>query len=390
MRTGALFNRTAALVLVGGLLIAAGCGSSSSQFDATKKQTVKIGLSNPYTGGNATFGVDIRDGAALALENVKAAGRLKNYDIELLNEDDKGNPTDAVNSVNKLVFNDKVSVVVGHVNSTNTLATMGITQKAQTPHMAPGWNVKITANNNPFMFRVTGSDSIAAKTMVDWLVKNKMTKVAIIYENDDFGRGGLEYFSKELEKVQLKPSDVESYTRGDKDFSGQLLKIAQNKPDAVLIWGIYVETASISQQIRQLFNYPVQILGSSGMAPQPYRQLAGKASEGAIFVIAWTSADTSELNKKFLADYQKKFNRVPSDIVARGYDSMEIISRALDAMGPVDMKDDVAFKKKLRDAIAAVKYQGLQGDFAFDAIGEGLTKCVLVQIKDGKDVVVNQ
>ncbi|HBF39704.1 MAG TPA: hypothetical protein DDW50_20615 [Firmicutes bacterium] len=355
------------------------------------KQTINLGVVSPFTGENAEFGTNLRDGVNIAIDQLKAQGKLKNYDIKLVCEDDKGNPTAAVTSVNKLLFNDKVMAIIGHVNSTNTLATMGITQKYQTPQFAPCWSVKVTAGNNPYIFRVTASDGIAATTMVNYLLnKRKMTKIAIINENDDFGRGGMEMFSQELKLHKLSPVAVESYTRGDKDFSGQLLKISAQKPEAVLIWGIYVETAAIAQQIRQLFKYDVQILGSSGMAPPPYRNIAGKAADGSIYVAAWASADSSELGKKFITDYQTKYNKAPSDISARGYDAMQIISLALDKMGNVSTKNEMKFKNKLRDAISKVKYQGLQGSYSFSPTGEGLKKCLLVQIKDGKDNIVTE
>jgi branched-chain amino acid transport system substrate-binding protein len=219
------------------LLVISGIGFSGNFIaSAAAKQTIKLGVVSPFTGENAEFGTNLRDGVNIAIDQLKAQGKLKNFDIKLVCEDDKGNPTAAVTSVNKLLFNDKVMAIIGHVNSTNTLATMGITQKNQTPQFAPCWSVKVTAANNPYIFRVTASDGIAATTMVNYLLsKRKMKKIAIIHENDDFGRGGMEMFSKELKLHKISPVAVESFSRGDKDFSGQLLKISAQKPEAVLI-----------------------------------------------------------------------------------------------------------------------------------------------------------
>jgi branched-chain amino acid transport system substrate-binding protein len=383
-----IFSKMAMIVTLLFVLSTFNSMTNFSNVEAAK-QTIKLGVVSPFTGENAEFGSNLRDGANIAIDQLKAAGKLKNYDIDLVCEDDKGNPTAAVNSVNKFLYHDKVMAVIGHVNSTNTLATMGITKQNQTPQLAPCWSVKVTDSNNPYIFRVTASDSIAANTLVDYLIKTKMTKIAIINENDDFGRGGMENIKKAMKVRKLAPVAVESYTRGDKDFSGQLLKISAQKPQAVLIWGIYVETAAIAQQIRQLFSYDVQILGSSGMAPPPYRNIAGKAADGSIYVAAWSNADSSALGKKFIADYKGKYHKDPSDIAARGYDAMMIISKALDKMGNVSSQNVSQFRKKLRNAIAKVKFQGLQGAYAFDKTGEGLKKCVLVQIMNGKDVIVN-
>lgn len=368
---------------------AAGTTAAATTAAAAKK-TVKVGIAAAFSGTNAVQGDMYKIGAQVALNQINKSGMLKNYNIEFVPLDDKLDPTEGVNVMNKLIYNEKVQFITGHVSSTLTLASAATIEEGKVGLLTPCWNPKITTSGFKYILRSTPSDIIAANTVMKYIVKEKSLKrVALLYINTEQGTTGLEYGRKALKEYGLDFVAAESFNTEDKDVTGQLLRIKAANPDVIVPWGGTDADANVVvSQIRQLLGKDIPIVGSTVLGQTSFFTLTGaEKAEGIVYFTAWAPDINTDQTKNFVSEFTAIYGKAPSDVAARAYDAIYMMASGLNAMGAQDpnAKD---FRQNMVDAVKKVKYSGLQGEFEFDANGDGLKYCKLVQWKSGKQVTV--
>lgn len=340
--------------------------------------TVKIGVVGPLTGPVAVGGLHTKYGLELALKKINDGGGIPGVGkIELIYEDDKCVPPESANAVNKLIYRDKVLAIIGSVCSSSTIAGMVVSQKAQTPQItAVSTSPEITNKGNKWIFRSSIADSMRASALAEFAVKElKKTKIGIIHDADDYGRDGAQAYIDKLEEFNIKPLVTESFNRKDKDFSGQLSKIAKVKAEILVVWGLPEETALIAKQARNM-GLDVQLMGGDPMANVRFIELAGPASEGAMSAIGFVQTDPDPDVQAFIKQVRDTFDDVTTNVAAAAYDCLHFIAEAIEKSG-MD-------KSKLRDALAQTNYKGLSGTTKFDKNGGSLNTPKVVLVKDGK------
>ncbi len=341
-------------------------------------ETVKIGVVGPLTGPVASGGLDTKYGLEIAKDRINGKGGIPGVGtIELIYEDDKCIPPESANAINKLVYRDKVLVVIGSVCSAATMAGMVVSQKAKTPQVtAVSTSPEITRKGNKWIFRSSIADSMRASILAEFAVTQlKKTKIAIVHDADDYGIDGARAFADRLQELNVKPVVVESFNRKDKDFSGQLSKVAREKAEILVIWGLPGESALVAKQARAM-NLDVQFMGGDPITNNAFVTLAGPAAEGAISAIGFIPTDPDPEAQAFVKEIQDRFNRVPTNVCASAYDALFFLAEAIEKSGPD--------RSKLRDAISQVNYTGLSGTTSFDENGGSLNKPKIVIIRNGQ------
>jgi branched-chain amino acid transport system substrate-binding protein len=175
---------------------------------ATAQETVKIGVIEPLTGSVAYNGLASVNGAKLAVAQRNAAGGVLGRKVELVIEDGQCRPANSVNAAEKLLQRDKVVALQGAFCSSATAAVMPVAEKYKVPFVS-GVSSKadLTEKGMQYFFRSAETDRLMSKTFSKILAnKLQLKKVAYIGVNDDWGRGGVEDFSKDLESWALKRS----------------------------------------------------------------------------------------------------------------------------------------------------------------------------------------
>ena len=347
-----------------------------------RAQDYVIAVPMPITGPCAEDGQSVRDGAIVAADLVNSKGGIRGHKIKVITEDDRSDPKEAATLANKLVNNKDVLAVVGHFNSSCSLAAAPIYNRAKVVQVSPTSSSPAYSNAGKYSCRVEVNDLQQGSQVCKWMVKDRgFKKIAILWENDDYGLGLRQVAEKEVPALGGQVVDVESYYLGEtKDFSSIITKMRGTNPDAVFIGGNYTEGALIRKQMLDLgWNPP--FFGTEGMYADALIKLGGSAVEGVNFIGFWHPESPSPVVQDFRKLVKAKLNREPGGFDANGFDAMMVVIEAL-KMCPNPSRDT------LREFVWKQQYMGITGDNSLDAKGDVTRKiAVKLTIKSGKIVL---
>ena len=204
---------------------------------------IKIGMGSPLTGDNASFGIDISQGAAVALED---AGEVEGFKFELVSEDDGGAPEGGAAVANKLVSDPGVVAVAGHIFSGATQAAIPIYEKVGIPMMSPSaTNPALTTTGSMVFNRLVFTDAAQGKFAAEYLYDDLgFKRVAVMHDGQAYGQGLAQVVNDEFTALGGEVTDFQTITPGESDYSAPLAAIAANSPEA-LYYGGYVQEAVV-------------------------------------------------------------------------------------------------------------------------------------------------
>jgi branched-chain amino acid transport system substrate-binding protein len=238
------------------------------------------------------------------------------------------------------------------------------------------------SNAGHYCSRVEVTDAQQGSFVCKWMVKDRgYKKIAILWENDDYGLGLKQVAEKAIPELGGQVTDIESYYLGEtKDFSSIITKMRGTNPDAIFIGGDYTEAALIRKQMLDVgWNPP--FFGTEGMYAKGLIDLGGSAVEGIYFIGYWFPESPKPIVQEFRKAYNAKFHREPGGFDANGFDAVMVVAEAL-KLCPNPSRDT------LRDFVWKQKYDGLTGDNSFDAHGDCTQKIPnKLSIKGGKFVL---
>ena len=305
------------------------------------KPQITFGLAGPMTGDSADYGVNLQKGAALAVDEINAAGGLNGQPVKLEVCDDKADPSAASLCAQKFASESYIFATIGNVNSTCTLAAGPILDKAGITNITgDSTNPKVTEMGWTHMFRTIVNDSLQGPVMAEIAVKTLgKSKLAVVYANSDYGKGLLD----------------------DKDFSAQLTKIAQAQPDALLLLTDYTEGGLLTKQRVAAGLGSVAVIASAGNTHSEFISLGGAAAEGAFVMTYFDPNQPTQMMKDFVAKFKAKYNYVPNEQGGYGYEIPFIYKMAI---------DQGATKATLPTVLHGIDYKGLTGEIQFTSTGD--------------------
>lgn len=344
--------------------------------------TIKIGVFGPLTGDAAATGASERQSVDLAVKEKNAAGGIRGKQIEVVYGDDAGKPEEAVNVAKRLTERDNVTIMIGSISSPASLAASQVAAASGTPQIVvSGTAQKITTQGNKWVFRSPVPDTKLAADLASFINEKfpKVKKVAFLYVNDDFGRGGFEKFKAGAEKYGIQIVDEERYTRGDLDFTAQLGRIKASPAQALVEWSRYAEGALVAKQFVQM-NMSMPRFGCDGVAIPKYVELGGDAVNGVFYTTHYSSATAANIPaaQVFIGKFKKAYGKVPDMYNAEAYDAITMALLAIDHAGSED-------RAAVRDALSKVSFESVRGPFKFDEKGDPLLMTHVVKIVDGKE-----
>ena len=364
-------------------LLTAGLASLSSM--AMAQETIKIGVIEPLTGSVAYNGLASLNGAKLAVERRNAAGGVLGRKIELVVEDGQCRPANSVNAAEKLIQRDKVVALQGAFCSSATAAVMPVAEKYKVP-LLTGVSSKadLTEKGLQYFFRSAETDRLMSKTFSKILAeKLQLKSVAYIGVNDDWGRGGVEDFSRDLEALGVKTVMKEYFDHGATDFYTLLTKLRASKADGVFVAAETQDGSILVKQFKEM-GLQTKIFGVGSWATADFIGLTGAASEGIYAAVPYASSLPGERNKAFVDLYATAFKEKPGKYGAAGYNAMNILMDAIARAGKPE-------PDAIRDALRKTDYQAPNGRYRFTDKGEGYGfDVVLVQIANKEPRVVTQ
>jgi branched-chain amino acid transport system substrate-binding protein len=340
-----------------------------------------VGYYGDLTGRTASFGQSTKNGVEMAAEEINQAGGILGRKVRIIVEDDQGEPNKAATVVSKLVNQDKVHAVLGEVASSNSLAAAPKAQEAKVPMISPSsTNPKVTEVGD-YIFRVCFIDPFQGDVMAKFASNNlKAKRAAILYDfNSDYSRGLREFFTRSFTRAGGSIVAEQSYTQGDRDFSGQLTAIRSANPDVIYVPGYYGEVGVIANQTKQL-GIKAPLLGGDGWDSPQLWQLGGASLNGNYISNHYSVDDPSPAIQKFVAEYKSRYNLSPDALAALGYDSMKVLADAITRAGGTD-------SAKLRDALAQTKnFAGVTGSITIDNDRNAVKPAVVLKLQDSKFV----
>jgi len=369
--------------------IISGCTSespgTSSEQEASAEQeasteTIKIGAGLALTGGSAEQGNRARRGTLLAIEEANAEGGIDGKLIELVALDDRADPKEAANVANRLAADESVVAVIGHINSSCTLAAAPIYNKNELVHITTCSSSPAISDAGDYTFRVWNSDAYTASFNTYQIIDRGYTKVGIIYENNDYGRGGYEVTVETLAKEGIEPLFAEAYLLGEtKDFSTIITKLKNAGVEAVMGIADETEIPLFMKQSHQLGYEP--FFASSGTYNPAVIRLGGEDVNGIVGSTFFDPANPPEKVEQFFKKFLDRFSAegvTGTDPVSpASYDATKMIIQALREKGTT--REDVqAYLSDLKD------FEGVLGKLSFDENGDTIIPLVKMMIEDGE------
>lgn len=216
-------------------------------------EPIVIGVAGPFTGQLQKFGEMIKNGAELKVEELNAKGGVLGRPLKIEWGDDEGKNSNAANVANSYAANPAVCVVVGHFNSTCSLAAKAIYKNAEIPSITPGSTNVQVCEGSDWYFRNLYRDDFQGFICADFVSKSLKKKTCVVfYDNDDYGTGLKDFFVKRAKENGLEVLETIEYNReSTTDFTPLITKAKYKAPEVVFIAGVYNEAALIAKACKK-------------------------------------------------------------------------------------------------------------------------------------------
>jgi branched-chain amino acid transport system substrate-binding protein len=336
---------------------------------ATLAQTgpVKVGGLFELSGPGASAGTNLRDGVLLAVNEINAAGGVLGRKLELNSADTQTNPGVAKGLTAKAV-EDGAFAIFGPVYSGSIMVSMTESKRGEVPNFVAGEAAAITKQGNPYVLRTSFTQDTAMPKVARYIANNLKAKtVAVMFVNNDFGKGGRDAITKALADLGVKVVADISTDSGQVDFSAPALKAKQSNADVLFIYTNEEESARALRELRkQGYNKPM--VGETTLVGQKVIELAGDAANGALAHVGLTIDAPSPLMLKFKAKFYQDYKYFPDHNGIKGYTGVYILKAAIEKVGKFDR---IAVNKALHGiSLKAAQHPGILMDVTFDANGD--------------------
>jgi branched-chain amino acid transport system substrate-binding protein len=366
------------------VLACAGLALSVSAATAHAAGPIRIAAIQELSGTGATAGTNFKNGMDMAIKEINAAGGILGQKIDVNYADTQSNPGVAKGLAQKAV-DDDVFAVFGPGFSGPILVSMAETKRAQIPNFTGGEAASITMQGNPYIFRTSFGQQVSMPKAARYLAQNLKAKtVAVIFVNNDFGKGGRDMITKALESYGAKVVADISTDPGKLDFSAPVLQAKQSNADAVFVYLNEEESARCLRELKkQSFAKPV--FGETTLTGQKVIELAGEAANGAQAHIGLSVDAPVPTMRAFRARFEKAYGYVPDHNGIKGYTSVYLFKAGLDKAGKVDRAALVKALHGLK--VSAAQYPGALMDVTINENGDLDRESFIVEVRNGKQEV---
>jgi branched-chain amino acid transport system substrate-binding protein len=325
-------------------------------FSQSLAENIDIALASPFTGLGSILGDYIKEGALLAVDEINAAGGVDGAKINVMVYDTQADPSIAANVVRRALFDDNVIAIFGPNMSSAVLGVHTLAQQSKVPMLvgATSPSFRYTNVGNDYLFRLRADDGVKVTQQVKYAVEVLgIEKPGIIYGSTDYCTAALEVAEEGFDNYGIEIVAAEQMREGDKDASGQILKLKNAGFDGLFGLTHEPEAAVVLKLMRQL-EIDVPIIGFSAWGVPAFTDLAGDAAVGVYSVQGFNPTDSDPTVVKFVNAYKEKWGREPSDPSQCYYDGVYLLSEAIKLAGSTD-------GEKLAEALTQVEYTGVQG-----------------------------
>lgn len=355
------------------MLSTSACGS---------QEPIRVGFVAGLTGQNAALGVDGRDGALLAVEQINSQGGVNGRPIELVVRDDLGTSEGAIAADNELIHGEDVIAIIGHMTSSTMMAAWPQFKDSGVVFLSPTVSTPQLSGMDDNFFRLIPVNSAFSEKLAGHASNELgLKKVAIFYDTDnaaftDTFREGFERIFTSVDGEILLDHPFSSSS--NPDFRSALNDLKRQNPDGICIIASAVDTALIVQQAR-VTGLDVRFLTSNWALTKDLIENGGRAVDGIITVVAHDETNQSPAHLDFSERFQSRFGRQPTFAAGYGYEAVLVLANAL----------NVTDGNKVGLAGALLQTNdllGVNGNISFDAYGDVVRTLYLIAVRDGQFV----
>ena len=337
------------------------------------------------SGTGATSGTNFDNGVKLAVKEINVIGGILGRKIEYTSSDTQSAPQTAKALAQKAV-DDGAYIVMGPVFSGSILVSMAETRRAGIPNFTGGESAAITQQGNPYIFRTSFTQATAMPKVARYIKDTiKAKTIAIVWVNNDFGKGGRDTVMKALEAQGIKIAADISTDPGQVDFSSPVLKVKQSNADAVFVYTNEEESARALRELKKQ-GYDKPIVGETTLTSQKVIEMAGEAANGAVAHVGLSADAPQPTIKAFDGRFQKEYKYKTDHNGLKGYSAMYIVKAVTEKIGKFDPK---AFAAAMHGATLSAKdYPGVLLDVTFDQNGDLDRESFMTKVVNGRQQII--
>lgn len=352
--------------------------------DTAADGAIYLGVAGPIQLPN---GRGMQRAAEMAVEEINARGGVRGRPLALVVKDDEGRAERAIEVAAALRDDPRVVAVIGHINSAATLAAAKVynDEARGVVEISPASSSPLVSGAGPWTFRVCPSDLLHGPALARWAYeKLGRRRAAVLYSNDEYGRGVLETFGEAFERaggtIVARDPYLTALIDSETALDPYLERAIRNGMDVLMIAGQADGGLRILAAARRL-GYSGPVIGADGMTGI---KDAGPIAEGVLVSSAFLPDRDTPAAREFVRAYRERYQELPDHRAAMTYDAVRLIARALEAVGPN--------RRAIRDYLARVgrdepAFEGVSGTIAFDANGDVAGKEVYIGAVRGGQLV---
>jgi len=362
--------------------IMAGLGLTSP---VLAQSTVYIPAILELSGAGAVSGTNFRDGMLLAIDEINAKGGILGRKIDTPLLDTQSDAGISRAQVQKVLDNNPY-VILGPVFSGSVLVDMALTQQAEIPEIVGGEAAAITQKGDPYVFRTSFGQQFSMPKIANYIRDSvKAKSVAVLWVNNDFGKGGRDTFIKEMAARNIKVTADISTESGQADFSADVVKIKAANADAIFVYVNEEESARFLREAKKQ-GVKTALIGETTLLGQKVIDLAQGAAEGVRGHVGLTVDAPIPAVKEFAERFKKRFNYVCDHNGIKGYTAVYFIKHVTEKMGKFDSK---LFAQTLHGMTITPKDEpGVLMEATFDKNGDIDRESFLGEVVNGNQKIV--
>jgi branched-chain amino acid transport system substrate-binding protein len=364
-------------------LALAACSSGSSAESGSESGSgsgdIALGYTATLTGDFASYGLEMREGVDLAVEQLNAGGGIDGREVSIVSADDEGSPANGPVVAQQFCDDTSIAAVLGYSFSSVALAALPVYDQCGLPIVASAVTSPELTGASDVFFRDVFTDAYQGAEMGTHVFDGGVEKVAVLYQQDDYGQGVSEAFTTAYEEAGGEVTSSQAYQLGAVDFATAINTALADSPDAVFIGGFYTEAAAIAQQLRA-GGSDLPIFGTDGAVSPDLVSLGGDAVEGMTVYSAFSAAADTPAAGDFVTAFTEKYDKAPSSWAALAYDATNVVAEAITDAGSTD-------RAAVAEALAAIDgFGGVTGDISFDDGGDRLGQLIFLKVDGGEFV----
>lgn len=311
------------------------------------EQTIKIGVSGPFSGGSAPMGNSMRMGIEMAVDEINTyVGGVLGRKVELVLRDDESNPKKGAEIAKELIEKEKVAVTVGVVNTGVGLASIDAYQQAGVPLLvAVSTGAELTRRYAPpaapknFIFRMSAPTAVSNRFMARHLVERLgMKRIAILADDTGYGEAEMNDLVAALKSLKTEPVLIKRFSIGDRDMRSQLEAARGADAQVLVMYGIGPELAAIARNRRDM-GWQVPTFASWTISMRNFLDQAGEAGNGVMAAQSFIPGSESPRHRSFISEFRQRYGNDAMESAmsaAQGYDAMRVLFNAMSSAGSTD------------------------------------------------------